>query len=491
MRRRNIQEPFISVSAVFLFTAMMLLSYQTIWAQESETPPADEFIGLGTSQGIGGRDFMRFDRSQIKHQIKQFIPPLLQPAFVGHAFVLPPNAFRVAVSTRFTSLRGEDFFRNGDSNTAEFKGFAVDRKFIDLDLFYGFDLNRKYLHGFTLGVNIPYLDTQTNGWVHPNGQSFIDVMNNGSSQEVGDIGVFIKKKVVDQGNFKPFGFAVAGAAFLPTGKNDARFGNNGHILERRPDPDNDGVQASFQQIIESRGGPEHFFTNLAEVTGNEAWRVPAGMVENAPRILTPFAFNNGIFGRFSGDGRMPSVLQPGTGAFSYLLGAFVTRQFEPGDFAPLGRFPGRGALHLGILHQFRSTVTEQAVGADGMTRTIGPIDPGDLTTYFGSFVKPVYKDFLTLDLTYVAFRQQEDRYAGKIPEPEIVVDKATGERFFEFALVDRPSFSKGTTGLFSPSLIYSPDPQVRITLSPLFRVVEPESGPAPSFVLRLGTEFTF
>ncbi|MFQ5703207.1 MAG: hypothetical protein ACE5HT_04220 [Gemmatimonadales bacterium] len=448
-------------------TAILWLAVP-LWGQDTIPPPPDEFITLGTEAGIGGKDFMRFDRNQIKHQIQHFIPPLLQPALVGHSFVLPPNTWRVSVSTRFATVDGNDFFRGDNPNLAVFDNFSVHRTFLDLDFFYGFDLNKKYLHSFTLRINIPYVESRTDGFIHPNGVPFIDLLNQGSTRELGDIGVFLKKKVVDQGNF-PVGLAIAGAVFLPTGKNDEKFGDGGYTLARRPDPDNDGVQMSFEQMIQQLGGPQNFF--------NGAWKVPAAMLENAPSILTPFPFNGGVFGRFSGDGRLPVTLQPGTGTFSYLVGGFLTRQFEPGDFASLGRFPGRSALHIGILHRINNE-------SDG-------IDPGDLTTFFSSFVKPMYKDFLALDLTLVGFHQQADHYPGKIPEPEILVDQASGQRFFEFALVDRPSFSKGTSMFVTPSLIYSPDPQLRFTATGLIRIASPELGPAPDLVFRFGSAVTF
>lgn len=458
-----------SLNTVFAAVLATVLVAPAVGAQDTlPPPPPDVFLTLGTEAGIGGKDFMRFDRNQIKHQIQHFIPPLLQPAFVGHGFVLPPGAVRVGISTRFANIGGNDFFRGGEPNLAEFENFSVHRTFGDLDLFYGFDLNRKHLHAFTLRINIPYRDTRTDGFVNPNGVPFIDLLNQVGSRELGDIGVFIKKRVVDQGNF-PVGLAIAGAVFLPTGKNDEKFGNQGFILARRPDPDGDGVQISFDQAIQQLGGPQNFF--------NGAWRVPAEMLENAPRILTPFPFNGGVFGRFSADGRLPTVLQPGTGTFSYLVGGFLTRQFEPGDFASLGRIPGRSALHLGILHRFNQE-------NDG-------IDPGDVTTFFGSFVKPIHKDYLAFDLTLVGFHQQQDSYAGMKPKPMIIVDQATGERFFEFALVERPPFSKGTTAFLSPSLIYNPDPIIRFTASGLFRVIAPDLGPAPGFVLRLGSSVTY
>lgn len=425
--------------------------------------PPNPFLDLGTDKGVGGQDFMKFDRGLIKDQILQFIPPLLTPAFVGHAFVLPPGAFRVSTSARLTNLHGDDFFMNGSPNLAGFGEFEVNRRFVDLDLFYGFDLNRRHLHGFTVRLNIPYVISHTNGVVNPNGVPFIDLLAEGASQTLGDISVFLKKKVLDQGN-APIGLAVMAAVTLPTGSNDEKFGNDGYILARRPDPDGDGVQMSFDAMIQALGGPGAFF--------NGVWRVPAAMLEGASQILTPFPFNGGRFGRFSSDGRLPSVLQPGTGAWGTTLGLFLTRQFEPRDFG----FLGRSALHAGILHQFNGS-------ADG-------IDPGDKTTFFAAYVKPVYRDYVALDLTAVGFHQQTDGYTGLAPEPQIVTDEA-GMRWFEFGLVERQPFTGGTSLMLAPSLIVSPDPQLRFTASGLFRVVAPDLGPAPSFVLRFGTEVTF
>lgn len=436
--------------------------------KQEPAPPANPFLDLGTEDGIGGADFMRFDRGLIKDQILQFIPPVLQPAFVGHAFVLPPGTFRIATNARFTTVHGDDFFMDGESNLPTFKDFKVTRRFVDLDLFYGFDLNRKGLHGFTLRVNVPYQTSTTAGAIHPNGVPVISLMASGTAEGIGDISVFVKKRVLDQGN-APFGLAIAGAVRLPTGSNTERFGNNGLILASRPDPDGDGVQPSFSSVIQMLGGPQNFF--------NGAWQVPAAMLMNAPQVLTPFPFNGGVFGRFSGDGRMATPLQPGTGAFGATVGVFITRQFEPGDFRGLGRFPGRSALHAGILHTFNKA-------DDG-------IDPGDKTTFFASLVKPIMGDAVALDFTFVGFHQQDDSYAGRIPEPEIRMNPDTGMAMFSFDLVDRPGFTGGTTLMVAPSLIVSPDPQLRFTATALFRIKSPDLGPAPDAVLRLGSSFTF
>lgn len=359
----------------------------------------DKFMTLGTEEGIGGKDFMRFDRNQIKHQIKTFIPPILRPGFTGHAYVMPPGLFAASIRHRFTELYSDDWFMDHEVNSAVFKDRKVSRHLTDFDLFYGFDLNRKYLHGFTARLNIPYLDSKASGPVHPGGVQTTSVFNVGSTQAIGDVGLFLKKKIKDQGTF-PVGIAVAGAVFFPTGSNDEKFGSDGLVI-RTMDTVTDTL----------------------------------------------------IFPRFAADGRMPSTLQPGTGRLSYLLGGFMTRQFNHGNFAFLGGYPGRSALHIGVTHKF---VFEE----DG-------IDYGDKTTFFTSFVKPFYKDYLAWDLTFVGFAKEKDSYAG------------------------RPDFSGGITGMFAPSLIFSPNPFIRFTTSYIKRVFAPELGPAPPWVANLNVGIIF
>ena len=384
----------------------------------------------------------------------------------------------------------------------------MERNFLDFDFFYGFDLNRKYLHGFTLRVNVPYLDSNTDGFVHPNGQQFISLENAGSTQGIGDVGIFLKKKLFDQGTF-PLGIAIVGAVFLPTGDNDETFGSNGRITAKRPPPPNTTVAQGFDALMQANvangvwGAPQCFFRNFnlanrglcdgpAAGAGGAFGAPAAAVLSFAPggvnfdnAFVGDFPFNNGVFGRFSGDGRLPAPLQPGTGSTSYLLGVFLTRQFSAGGWL------GRSAIHAGVAHQF---VSEE----DG-------IDPGDTTTVFVSFVKPFYKDFLAFDLTFVGFDKDDDSYAGKIPEPEIHTCDATdvanfvgacpmvgvGGDSFVFELIDRPAFSGGFTGFLAPSIIFSPDPQIRLSLTTLFRVVEPDLGPAPDWVVRVGIDVIF
>lgn len=57
-----------------------------------EAEMTDEFVLLGTELGLGGSDWPEFERNHTKDLIRSFTPPLLRPAFVGHAFVLPPKS---------------------------------------------------------------------------------------------------------------------------------------------------------------------------------------------------------------------------------------------------------------------------------------------------------------------------------------------------------------------------------------------------------------
>ena len=127
--------------------------------------------------------------------------------------------------------------------------------------------------------------------------------------------------------------------------------------------------------------------------------------------------------------------------------------------------PGRSALHVGGAHKF---VHEQ----DG-------VDPGDTTTAFVSYVKPVYKDYLALDVTLLGFYHQEDKYEGTFVVPGTA------------APVSRPSFSGGLTGFVVPSLIFSPDPQFRMTFTGAVRVIKPHLGPAPPWIIRVGISAIF
>ena len=405
---------------------------------------SDAWLDLGVDQDLAG-----LDRGLTKDQIRGFIPPLLRGFTPLHAYVLPPKTFVVDFSNRRAALNGEDFFVFGDENLEVFGDSRVERTFIDLGIFYGFDFGRKHLHSFTAFLNIPYLASRTDGAIHPNGVALFDVMNRGATQELGDISLIIKKKVKDQANF-PMGAAVMAGVFFPTGANDEKFGEDGIVATRMP----------------AMAGPPAVDMPM-----------PIAMMMTMPSMVGAFPFNDGVFNRFSDDGRLPSVLQPGDGAYSFVLGGALTRQFLPGDLPPLDR----AAFHAGTMHRFRRS-------SDG-------IDRGDLNTHQVSFVAPVLTDFLALEVGYLGFYQFADHYNGTFITPFLtdsmgrnMTHDATHVTFKE---VERPSFTKGEWGNFVTSLIFSPDPQLRLVGTVLTRVVEPRLGPAPPLVVRIGMEALF
>lgn len=376
----------------------------------------ERLLNLGTEE-----QFETLERNLIKDQVKTFIPPLLVPTVGGHAFVLPPGLFQVATNVEFLNLGGDDIFKDGKPNPIDIdKG--VRRQFYTASIRYGFDLNRKFLHSFTAIVNIPYQSSVSTGDVilpSGGGGAGVDpgrylVKNSGHASGLGDISLFIKKKVWDQANF-PVGLAFAAGIYFPTGSDQEKAGDNGRISVDRPD----------------------------------------GSTVNT------------MFRRFSDDGRFPAGLQPGRGTVSYQLAGFVTRQFLPGDMPKFlaGTPLDRGVIHFGGFHRFN--------------REHDGIDAGDLSVAFFTGLVPVYKDYVSLQFTNINLIQQADSYQGTFRFPGTT------------NAVPRPPFRKGWTSLVGPGLIFSPDPIIRITATALFRVKAPTLGPAPPFVVNIGTSFAF
>lgn len=444
---------------------------------------------------------------QVTHDLKTSILPSLKPALVQHAYVLPPGKLATSISYKIAKIEGDgDFFKNGDVNQAVFKDLTVERHFTNVSLFYGFDLKQKYLHDFTLRVNIPYLDSQVNGFMHPNGQQFMSLDVGARTQAIGDIGIFLKKNVSYQGK-SPFSLAIVGAVFLPTGHHNEKFNHNGQIAAKRPTPSNATIAEGYDALQTENvangvwGDKRCFFHNFnlthrtvcdGPATGaGGAYGVSAasqlsfsaGGTHYDKAFVGDFPFNNGTFGRFAGDGRLPSVLQPGTGKTSFLLGAFFTHQFD------LNHLLGQSAVHFGLTHKFVSKY-------DG-------VNFGDTTTYFISLVKPIYQTGLSIDLSLVGIDHENDYYEGKNPQPSIHscnrldIDNSVegclneGDEILLFNLIERPSFSGGFTGLVAPSLILTSIPRLRLTLSGIFRIIEPDLGPAPAWAVRLGLGYSF
>ena len=171
-----------------------------------------------------------------------------------------------------------------------------------------------------------------------------------------------------------------------------------------------------------------------------------------------------IFKRFTDNGSLPAGRQLGTGEMSYLVGTFFTRQMLPGDL-PLFLPFDRAALHWGATYRFN-------FDHDG-------VDRGDTATIFGSMVVPAYKDYLALQVSSVTKWQENDSYTGLFQFPNDTVAKP------------RPDFRGGLLSLLGPSVIFSPDPLIRMTASVLFRVIQPSKGPSPPYVVNLAMAFVF
>lgn len=302
---------------------------------------------------------------------------------------------------------------------ARFVHFDLERNFTDLDLFLG--LNNNY----TLRVNVPYVSSRVSQELNPGFLNPISVFPTASSSEFGDISLFLKKKFFDQGNF-PFSFAGVAALRFPTGSNDETF--------------------------DAR-------TTVDTPAGSGLLPLPAVDAMGMPIPGTA----DGTFRRFSDDGRLPAPLQPGLGTLGGSIGVFATRIFEGNTFF------GRGALHAGALYNVRPD-------NDG-------VDPGNQLTAFISLVKPLFRDNVAFDLTYLVQDQETDSYDGLMAVPSL-------PPVMPPVVMARPSFSGGTTQFVGASVIVIPNPLFQVTLSALVRVARPELGPSPDTVVRLNFQYT-
>ena len=293
----------------------------------------------------------------------------------------------------------------------------VQRRFLTSSLKYGFDLNKKYFHSFTAVINLTYESSVNRGPVRlPDvGNNAKSVYNTGTSEGLQDLNIMIKKKIWDQGN-KPIGWAVAAGVYLPTGNSSMKAGDNGIISVKD------------------------------ETTGT---------------VTKP------TFKRFTDPGELPAGRQLGFGDFSYKIASFWTRQFLPGDMPSFleGTKFDRMAVHWGMAYRFNPE-------HEG-------VDPGDTATFFGSMVVPIYKDYLSAQVSTINKWQENDSYDGDFKFPN------------KSAAAPRPDFRGGWLNLIGPSLIYSPDPLVRFTATYLHRVKAPSLGPSPSYVVNLGAAITF
>lgn len=177
---------------------------------------------------------------------------------------------------------------------------------------------------------------------------------------------------------------------------------------------------------------------------------------------------------FGDDLRLPNSSQPGTGSWGALVGVMATRQLTWNRF--------RGALHGGALYK---AMKDNAQG----------VRPGNELVFAASFVRPPLKtEHLTFDLTFFGRNKQSERYPGLIMHPEadqngmpIMMPNGMLKMF----VTPRPPFEHGTVMFLSPSLVIIPKSALRLTVSPMIRVYEPNQGPSPAFRLVFGATTTF
>ncbi|MFQ5672794.1 MAG: hypothetical protein ACE5G9_06855 [Nitrospinales bacterium] len=453
----------------------------------------------------GEPKFEVLERNLIAAQVKTFIPPLLVPAGNPvHAFTLPPGLWALATSLKFTTITPTDFRSNGQLDTENYINRSVNRLFFNLTLKRGFDLNRKFLHSWVAIVNVPYQFSQARGSVllnnikkrntsagPGNGFAFNTIVNNGGTAEgLGDVSLFLKKKIWDQANH-PVGLAVAAGVFFPTGSNDEKAGDDGRITIRCEGSINPTGFGSLKPDGTARGEagtgcPPSF----------RAFRIGSGLGpldnfdENGNKLFTqngqllrPPGFRRPVFKRFTDDGRLPIGLQPGKGTFSYQVAGFLSKQFVPGDMPNFlaGTPFDRSALHIGGIARFNFE-------SDG-------VDAGNTYKFVANYVVPVYKDYVSLQFSSINILQKADSYRGNFALPgsaDFVSNVKTGQPPPQGSFAPaRKTFRHGWTNLIGPGIVYSPDPVIRMTANALVRVSAPSQGPSPHLVILLGTAFVF
>lgn len=178
---------------------------------------------------------------------------------------------------------------------------------------------------------------------------------------------------------------------------------------------------------------------------------------------------------FSDDLRVPNSSQPGTGSWGINLGLMATRQFTWAGT--------RGALHGGVMYR---AMKDNGEG----------VRPGNEFIFGVSYVRPPLKtDHLSLDITFFGRNKQSERFPGLITHPE--ADPVTrmpimnSDGTLKMFTTPRPPFEHGTVLFVSPSIIIIPKSSLRLTVSPMFRVYEPERGPSPAFRLLFGIQIIF
>ncbi len=177
---------------------------------------------------------------------------------------------------------------------------------------------------------------------------------------------------------------------------------------------------------------------------------------------------------FSDDLRIPNSAQPGTGSWGAIFGVMGTRQLTWNRF--------RGALHGGALYK---VMKDNGQG----------VRPGNELVFGVSYVRPPTRnEHFTFDITLFGRNKQSERFPGLITHPdadENGMPIMNPDGSLKMFTTPRPPFEHGTVVFLSPSLVVIPKPTLRLTVSPMFRVYEPNQGPTPAFRLVFGATSTF
>lgn len=195
-------------------------------------------------------------------------------------------------------------------------------------------------------------------------------------------------------------------------------------------------------------------------------------IDGVPSAVSGFIAGNSIvdaFGRNPGDRLFPRSAQPGNGSWGGRVGFGISHQFE------------RSALHGGAIFDILAD-------NDGIT-------PGHELKYGVSYVfPPLPSDRFTVDLSLFGRWKGDEEFPGTITHAQR--DPVTGNFIMDGGMMamfttPRPKFEHGHELFFSPSLIFIPTPNTRMFVSPLFRVLEPDRGPSPEWMVMGGVTYTF
>ncbi len=326
------------------------------------------------------------------------------------------------------AVDADRFVNNRDFGRDKFYALFFDNVKVE-NQHVNFDLFYGLTENDTLRVNVPFRSTTITG----SGKAFritpMVMTMNGHGFGIGDVQLVLKHKWFDQAN-KPFNFATIAGVQLPTGKNDNRFNDAQTIF----------MNGMAMPVSAAAGGPA---VNL-----------------------------------FSDDLRIPNSAQPGTGSWGAIFGVMATRQLTWNRF--------RGALHGGAMYKAMKDISQG-------------VRPGNELVFAVSFVRPPIRserfgEHITFDLTFMGRHKQSERFPGLVTHPEADANGMpimNPDGSLKMFTTPRPPFEHGTVMFLSPSIVIIPKSSLRLTISPMIRVHEPNQGPSPRFRLVFGTTTTF